>query len=74
MLDFLIYMYNESYLILMLEFNLVSVTNYNLLMEEMSKRTFALPLYGKIFLALIHYTLKDTFLTSVDSVPNFKIL
>lgn len=68
-------MYNESYLILMIEFNLVSVTNYNLLMEEMSKRTFALPLYGKIFLALIHYTLfKDTFLTSVDSVPNFKIL
>lgn len=46
----------------MIEFNLVSVvTNYNLLMEEMSKRTFALPLYGKIFLALIHYTLKDTF-------------
>lgn len=74
MLDFLIYMYNESYLILMIEFNLVSVTNYNLLMEEMSKRTFALPLYGKIFLALIHYTLKDTLLTSVDSVPNFKIL
>lgn len=58
----------------MIEFNLVSVTNYNLLMEEMSKRTFALPLYGKIFLVLIHYTLKDTFLTSVDSVPNFKIL
>lgn len=58
----------------MIEFNLVSVTKYNLLMEEMSKRTFALPLYGKIFLALIHYTLKDTFLTYVDSVPNFKIL
>lgn len=43
-------------------------------MEEMSKRTFVLTLYGKIFLALIHYTLKDTFITSVDSVPNFKIL
>lgn len=66
-------MYNELYLILMIEFNFVLVINYNFLMEEMFKRIFVFFLYGKIFLVLIYYILKDIFLIFVDFVFNFKI-